>query len=180
MKVKHLVVAMLVLSCLVSVAWAKGSKGGGSTAVLTEGQAEDIIFLREEEKLARDVYLALGAQYGTSIFVNISASEQRHMDSVEKLIDKYGLVDPVTDDTPGFFTNPDIVALYNELMEKGELSLLDALEVGVIIEEMDIADLEEMLDSPETTQADVIRVLTNLLSGSENHLDAFNSALEIY
>lgn len=166
-------IAMAVITSLVLPVFAKGP--GGASAVLTEKQAQDIVFLREEEKLARDVYLAMLDLYGSQIFANISVSEQRHMDSVKTLIDKYGLTDPVVDDTPGAFTNPVLAEIYAQLIAKGSLSLKDALEVGVIIEEMDIHDIELML--LDVTQRDVRNVMTNLLAGSYNHLDAFNQAL---
>ena len=181
MKTKPFLIATVLLICVASPVLAKGGKGngggGGTTPTLTEEEASDLIFLREEEKLARDVYLAMLDLYEAQIFANISVSEQRHMDSVKRLIDKYGLVDPVVDDTPGVFTNSDLGNIYAQLIEKGTHSLEDALEVGVIIEEMDIHDIEvEML--PDATRLDVKRVLTNLLAGSYNHLDAFMKQLD--
>lgn len=181
MKTKQTLIAIAVLACLISPALSKGPYGngsGGATApTLTEKEASDIIFLREEEKLARDVYLAMFDLYEAQIFANISLSEQRHMNAVKNLIDKYDLEDPIVDDTPGVFTNTALAEIYAQLIEKGSLSLEDALEVGVIIETMDINDLQnEML--PDATRLDVIRVLTNLLAGSYNHLEAFTSELE--
>lgn len=179
MKETKLAIVLILMTCLVSPVWAYGGRGNGgsTTPVLTEREAEHLTFLREEEKLARDVYIALANQYGSSIFVTISASEQKHMDSVKGLIDKYGLIDPVVVDTPGVFTNTVIAGIYSDLMGRGVLSLTDALEVGVDIELMDIRDIkDEML--PDVLQADVVRVLQNLLAGSYNHLDAFTGALE--
>lgn len=180
MNVTRFIITMVLLSCMVSPMYAKGAKGngggGGTTPVLTDKVASDLIFLREEEKLARDVYLAMSDLYDAPIFVNISGSEQRHMDSVKRLIGKYGLVDPIVDDTPGEFTNTVLADIYAQLIEKGSLSIKDALEVGVIIEVMDIHDIEvEML--PDATQTDIKRVLANLLAGSYSHLDAFNKSL---
>jgi len=178
MKAKHFVIATVVLACIACPLLAKGGNGngGGTTPVLSDKEASDLVFLREEEKLARDVYLAMFGLYETQIFVNISVSEQRHMDSVKGLLDKYGLEDPVVDDTPGVFTSPVLAEIYVQLIEKGSLSLKDALEVGVIIEEMDIRDIEEEM-LPTATQTDVKRVLANLLAGSYNHLDAFEKSL---
>lgn len=179
MKETKLSIVLILMTCLVSPAWAYGGRGNGgsTTPVLTEKEAEHLTFLREEEKLARDVYIALANQYGSSIFVNISASEQKHMDSVKGLIDKYGLIDPVVDDTPGVFTNTVIAGIYSDLMDKGVLSLQDALEVGMDIEILDIEDIKDVM-LPDVLQADVVRVLQNLLAGSYNHLDAFTGALE--
>ena len=181
MNTKHFVLAMIILicTCLVSPLLAiggNGKGGGGASPILTEKEAADLIFLREEEKLARDVYLALYDVWGTQIFLNISGSEQRHMDSVASLLVKYGVEDPVVNDAPGEFTNNMIAGLYETLVTQGSSSLRDALEVGVIIEEMDIHDIKyEML--PDATQRDVERVLTNLLAGSYNHLDAFEKSI---
>lgn len=180
MKAKYLIIAMtfFICTCIASPLLAKGGagKGGNISPVLTEKEATDLVFLREEEKLARDVYLALFDAWKIQIFINISSSEQRHMNAVANLLDKYGQDDPVIDDTPGVFSNGDLEMLYGSLLEKGILSLQDALEVGVIIEEMDIHDIEvEML--PDVTKTDIKRVLTNLLAGSYNHLEAFENSL---
>ena len=182
MNTKHIVITMAILACIVSPLLAKGGKGkgGGTTApVLSEKEASDLIFLREEEKLARDVYLALYDVWGTSIFLNISASEQKHTDAVKGLIDKYGLVDPVVVDDPGVFTNPDLAQYYIDLVAQGTgegATLEDALNVGVFIEELDIHDIKDLM-LPDATQTDVQRVLANLLAGSYNHLDAFEKLL---
>jgi len=97
------------------------------------------------------------------------------MDSVAKLISKYELDDTVVYNDPGIFLNEDIEILYGDLLEEGEKDLTSALGVGVKIEVMDIGDIEDMLK--ETDKADIERVLSNLLDGSKNHLDAFNTQL---
>jgi hypothetical protein len=138
--------------------------------------------MRQEEKLARDVYLYLEERYGARIFTNISASEQRHMDAIKNLLVRYGIPDPVGQnsnppgqDVEGLFVDPDLQALYDELIVQGSLSLVDALEVGVLIEEKDINDLQEAIRS--TKRRDLKNVYGNLLQGSFNHLDAFNTNL---
>lgn len=130
-----------------------------------------LIAMREEEKLARDVYLALFDKWGVAIFENISQSENRHTEAVKALLDKYGITDPVTDDTPGVFQNPDVQKLYNDLVAQGNVSILDALRVGATIEDMDIYDLNTKLAT--TDNDDITIVYSNLKSGSENHLRAF-------
>src|SRR6056297_3247446 len=102
---------------------------------LTAEDAEEVLWVREEEKLARDVYLTLYEQWGLTTFRNIADSEQKHMDAVkEELIIPYGLEDPVTTDTVGFFTIPELQAITNQLMEKGSASIEDAVEIGMMIE----------------------------------------------
>jgi hypothetical protein len=95
------------------------------------------------------------------------------MDAILYLLGKYGLDDPALDH--GFFQNHNLQDLYEKLVTKGEKSVVDAIEVGVIIEETDIYDIENLL--AETEKTDIIRVYTNLLDGSYNHLDAFKSHL---
>ncbi len=130
-----------------------------------------IIFMREEEKLARDVYLQLADLWGMNIFSNITNSEDTHMDAVLTLIDMKGLVDPVTGLAVGEFENQDLQALYDQLVARGSESLADALLVGAAIEEIDILDLQELL--AETTDESVVEVYQNLLKGSINHLQSF-------
>lgn len=180
MRAKHLIIAAVLVACIVSPLLARGGSGGGQTAVLSNKEASDLIFLREEEKLARDVYLALYDVWATPIFLNISGSEQRHTDSVKNLIIKYGLTDPVADDSRGVFTNPDLAQLYIDLVAQGsgaDATLADAMQVGVTIEDMDIHDIKDLM-LPDATQTDVQRVLTNLLNGSYNHLAAFEKQLD--
>jgi len=136
----------------------------------------DLIFVREEEKLAHDVYNVLYDQYGLNIFANIANSELKHTDAIKLLLDRYGLDDPVGDNGPGEFTNEDLQTLYNDLIDSGSQSLTDALLVGLAIEEIDILDLEEAMARTELPA--ILKVYGNLLNGSHNHLRAFVSTYE--
>ncbi len=142
---------------------------------LTATETATLIFMREEEKLARDVYISMYDLWGAAIFANISVSEQRHMDAVLKMLVKYRVPDPATGNPIGVFKNPDLQKLYDALMVRGRLSLLAALNVGKTIEETDIRDLLKALD--ETTKTDLDRVYGNLLNASYSHLRAFTSYL---
>jgi hypothetical protein len=145
-------------------------------AALTAQEIEYLYFMREEEKVARDVYRVLYAEWGAMVFANIAESEQRHMDAMQGLIARYGLIDPVADDSVGVFANPELAALYEELVQRGRQSLVDALYVGALIEEVDIEDIEHAI---EATDDEVIRyVYENLLRGSRNHLRAFVDNIE--
>jgi len=137
-----------------------------------------LTYMREEEKLARDVYLVLYDKYGLTIFDNISRSEQTHMDAIKTLLDRYGLPDPAADNEVGEFTDPDLQSLYNNLIVQGSTSEVEALKVGVIIEETDIDDLNAGIAS--TKRKDIKTVYSNLLQGSVNHLKAFVSNLAKY
>ncbi len=143
------------------------------TAQLTDQEITDLLHMREEEKVARDVYLKFYEMYNMPIFNNIAQSEQRHMDAVLNLLNGYGLADPVAGMGAGEFT-PAFQSLYNDLVAKGN-TLIGAYEVGVQIEELDIADLEVCISSTEVQN--IITVYNNLLAGSGNHLKAFNSKL---
>jgi len=145
---------------------------------IDEQTQADLQFMREEEKLARDVYLELADTWNLAVFENIAQSEQRHMDSVENLVDKYGIDDPVLNESErGNFVNPDLQALYEQLLLDGSDSATDALFVGALIEEVDINDLQSAIET--TSAPDVLRVYENLLRGSRNHLRAFVAKLEL-
>lgn len=154
-----------------------GSCGASATAVgsLSEFEEQTLIYIREEEKLARDVYNALYEEWGVAQFSNIAASESRHMASAKRLLDRYGLADPAAEDTPGVFVNDDLQAAYDELVARGTVSVEDAFQVGVMIEQLDITDLQELIDA--TDGADITRVMENLLRGSQHHLAAFTALL---
>jgi hypothetical protein len=137
---------------------------------LNQAETDALLFMWEEEKLARDVYTALGAVWTKPLFGNIAASEQIHMDSVKELLDRYGLAAP-TDDVAGVFANAELQTLYTQLVAQGNVSELDAVKAGAAIEEIDILDLQERL--AQTDQADIQQVFNALLSGSYNHLNAF-------
>ncbi len=144
-----------------------------STGQLSRQEIESVLLMREEEKLARDVYVTLGETWNVAIFANIAQSESRHMAAMARLIQRHNLTDPVVDNTVGVFSNSKFTQLYQDLVRTGSVSLQDAYGVGVQIEELDIADLKEGLTS--VTHSDVQRVYGNLLRGSQNHLRAFTS-----
>jgi hypothetical protein len=146
----------------------------GITEELTASDIEALIFMREEEKLAHDVYLALYNQWGATIFQNISRSEQTHTEAVKSLLAAYQIDDPASEQL-GKFTNADLQTLYDELVERGSLSLTAALRVGAAIEEIDILDLQQRL--AQTENSSVIRLFNNLLQGSNHHLNAFTTIL---
>ena len=135
-----------------------------------------LTFMREEEKLARDTYLTLYDLWGSQIFSNIARSEQVHMDAVGTLLDRYGITDPAAGNAIGAFADPALQALYDDLVDLGSQSLVDALTVGAIIEETDIADLFDELAAAE--HSDIQRLYQNLENGSENHLRAYVSTLQ--
>jgi len=158
-----------------------GSTGSlsAATALVEALSAEEIaglLFMREEEKLAHDVYVALFAKWGHNVFDQISLSESEHTEAVRLRIVAHGLEDPAASNPPGVFENDDLQALYNQLVAMGQPSLIEALKVGCLIEEKDIRDINEkkaeVIDEP-----DIVQVYDHLLCGSRNHLRAFNDTL---
>jgi hypothetical protein len=141
---------------------------------LSEAEISDLLYMREEEKLARDVYLALGRRWNIQTFSNIANSEQTHTDSVLRLIERYGLTDPASTEE-GVFSNETLQKLYDDLLAEGSESRTAALTVGARIEDLDIMDLDTALD--RTDNEDIALVYGNLRRGSENHLRAFNRQL---
>lgn len=139
---------------------------------LSQEEQEALIYLREEEKLAHDVYVTLYEKWGTRVFDNISASETKHMASMKSLLDNYGLADPVGDNGIGVFAEPELQQLFDALISQGNASEAEALKVGVAIETKDIEDLERLIAL--TTHSDIKDVAANLLDGSKNHLVAFS------
>ncbi len=132
---------------------------------------ENLVFMFEEEKLARDIYTALNAHWNQRVFENISRSEQTHMDRIAALWNAYGISNPAASLPHGQFRNPELQALYNTLLTRGRSSLEEAYRVGANIERLDIADLQKALAG--NLPADVKTAYEDLLRGSENHLRAF-------
>ena len=152
-----------------------GADDWGPSTVLSDAEVDHLVFMREEEKLAHDVYLALFDHWDLPLFDNIAQSEATHTEAVKDLLDKYDIPDPADASPPWVFANSDLQKMYNNLTEQGTTSLSAALKVGAAIEEIDIFDLQSALEETET--ADIKRVYENLLKGSENHLRAFTSTL---
>jgi hypothetical protein len=144
---------------------------------LNEEDMDGLIFMREEEKLARDVYIFLYDMYGVKSFDNISKSEQVHMDVILDLLEKYDIEDPALEEN-GKFTNEELQQLYDQLIEQGRESETAALKVGATIEDVDIRDLDMFIAA--TTQQDVIDGYELLNCGSRNHMRAFVRQLDNY
>ncbi|MDF1567111.1 MAG: DUF2202 domain-containing protein [Spirochaetaceae bacterium] len=157
---------VILISVLLTVALSAGEG-------ITESQEEGLLYMLEEEKLARDVYTVLGENWNIRVFSNIASSEEEHRSRVQYLADKYRLDYTIL--PPGDFVDPDLQSLYDQLTAQGLSSLTQAFEVGKAIEVLDIQDLDAMIaqDFPE----DIEVVLKALRRGSENHLAAFERQL---
>ena len=156
---------------------APGGGGGGGLVPLSADEETGLLFMREEEKLARDSYITLGGLWGLPVFANISGSEQTHMDAVKTMLDKYGVPDPVAiEPNVGRYVDQELQDLYDDLMDLGDESAMAALFVGGAIEETDMVDIQHWIDL--SGHDDVIGVYESLLCGSRNHLRAFVGQIE--
>lgn len=142
---------------------------------LTPDEEAMIIYMREEEKLAHDIYTELAGIYTIMAFDNISAAETRHVNRVIYLLNHFGIEDPASDE-PGEFVNEELGALYAELLETGKASLIQGLFVGATIEDRDIHDLDSLIQN--TSDPIIIEIFECLSCGSRNHLRAFTSLLD--
>ncbi len=139
---------------------------------ISPAEKAGLLFMREEEKLARDVYLTLYDTWTQQIFQNIANSEQTHTDAMLTLLAAYDIPDPVGSNPIGVFVDSDLQSMYDSLVIQGYASLIDALQVGAAIEEIDIIDIERRKEEVIGND-DIIETYDMLLKGSRNHLRAF-------
>lgn len=145
-----------------------------STAMPNETEIAFLLQMKEEEKLAHDVYSVLFEKWDNKIFSNIATAESKHLNAIILLLKTYGVADTLISEQ-GAFSNSEIKALYDELALKGTSSVEDALKTGALIEEMDINDLQNALGKISNENINI--VFENLQKGSRNHLRAFNRQL---
>lgn len=142
---------------------------------MDETEKTALLKMVEEEKLARDVYIALAEKWDINPFINIAKAEQVHMLQVQALLEKYK-IDYVAQEESKFSSH-DVQELYNQLVQQGSTSQIEAFKVGMLIEEMDIADINSEI--VKVDNEDIKQIFVNLRQGSENHLMAFNRQLLI-
>lgn len=168
--------SLIITSCSndeIDAVTATGINDETATQIsLTTNELDDLLFLREEEKLARDVYLFSFEKYNMQIFKNISNSEVQHMSNVLQLLNTYNIDDPASTEI-GVFNNSVLQTIYNELIEQSSISLIEALKVGDKIEDLDIRDLA--LNELRTDKSDLLSIYGSLKCGSRNHLRSFHS-----
>jgi hypothetical protein len=145
-----------------------------ASASVSSADAAGLKWMREEEKLAHDVYITLGDLWGSNVFANISQAENTHVSAVGTLLARYDINDPMTTTEVGVFTDPTFTKLYNDLVDTGSQSLIDALTVGALIEDLDIMDLQRLA----STSPDIAIVYDALELGSRNHMRAFYRQLQ--
>ncbi len=177
MKTKiYFIAALLTLTSIIAAVFPDSTNKctyrlSSASESITPQEEQNLIYMREEEKLAHDFYILMEEKYGHRVFKNISGAETRHGTFVKELLDRYSVADPSTGKNTGDFTNPDFTSLYKSLTDKGNISLNEALKCGAEIEELDIADLNTRID--ESSSQDIKQTFMNLRIGSERHLQAF-------
>jgi len=179
-KLLTLVLAVLLFAASAPIGSAPWS-GTDTNLPLSEEEIAGMLFMREEEKLARDTYILLFDQWNTNVFANIAKSEQQHMDAMQALLDTYGLDDPVQEGTAdelpvGVFVDQYLQAVFDVLVVRGMQSPLEALYVGANIEEVDMRDIQEWIELAH--HADIESTYESLLCGSRNHLRTFVGLIE--
>lgn len=156
------------------------TQANSSTVIedLTQADIDTLLYMYQEEKLAMDVYDNLAIQYDAIIFDKISDAEQMHLSSIENVLLNNNIdIESLQNLGVGEFVDEDLQTLYNTLITQGSVSLEEALNVGVAIENQDIGDLQEYIDS-DSANVSLIGVLSHLETGSEHHLAAFTQTLE--
>ena len=162
-------------SSLATVASASAFDGQALQS-LSVAEAQSLAFMREEERLAQDVYMSSALRWpAVPVFEKIASSEATHTAAVKALLDRYQLPDPMAGLPTGVFFTPDFQALYDALVAASSVSLVEALKVGAQIEELDMRDIEAQMMVVDN--ADILSVYDNLLRGSRNHLRAFMKVL---
>lgn len=168
--------AFVMLALIVSIGCSQEDSGNSAQPTLTSQEISDLLFMYEEEKMARDLYLIGKEKYGGNQFTNISSSEQRHMDAIAEILEAHSIPLPV-EDIRGEFTDEVIIELFNSLEQLVLKSEIDAYRAAALVEETDIADLREAIKN--TTNEDILNVYTHLVCGSGNHIRAFTKKLDM-
>lgn len=165
----------LVLALSLALVAALGAGAATAAATLDAAERDTLLAMREEEKVAHDVYVALAKATGVSAFLRIAASEERHGAAIERMLTLYGIADPTDGYAVGTFPSPDMQRLYDDLVARGSVSRAAAIDVGLWIERHDVADLQAAI--AETDEVPLDRVYGNLLAASQRHLQAFERNL---
>ncbi len=142
---------------------------------ISDAELAGMMRMREEEKLAHDVYLFLAHRWNDPAFANIAQAEQAHMEAMRALMSKYGVPNTLQEDVPGVFTNPYFQNLYHEFTARGAASREGAMEVAATIEDMNIHDLNVMM--AQADNEDIRFVYQNLMAGSMTHMRTYSNLM---
>ena len=165
----------------------------GSDSTLSQELKDAITYMYSEEGLAYDVYMNIYKIQVVQQLQNIAQNaEIKHIEAVNGLERKYDLNITKYPDTDKPYSIEDmnrygsgeypvepIQELYNLLYDKGIQSKQDALEVGCMVEVVDIDDLDTYIGLAEASNApDVLTVFNFLRDGSYSHYWAFDKGLK--
>lgn len=144
---------------------------------LTTADEKTLLYMIEEEKMARDVYAAFEAKWGAAIFNHISEAEGKHFERVLGLAQSQGVKVPnaIEKNKAGQFRNKELQGMYDEFIASGSQSLEAALRVGAVLEETNYRDLSAAIAA--TDNVAVQNTFAQLLDASANHLRAFSRNL---
>ncbi len=160
----------------VAVSQASAATSPAPSATADGAVTSALTFSREEERMARDLYAALAGTYdGARPFSMITKSEDRHFEAVGALLERYKVADPAAGKAAGTYADPAIQKLYDSWLAKGKSSLNAAYQVGVELEQRDVADLNKSIAG--NLPADVDAVFGRLAQGSQRHLAAYQRAV---
>ncbi len=132
---------------------------------ITETEAGDLQLLREEEKLARDLFRDWSDR--SELFGAVAHSKQLHFEIVGALLQRH----QVTDRTlggEGLYVFPQLQTLHQELLARGGSTELEALAAGAELHERDLVGLEEAAGRSQLE--DVRASLAEIQRGARNHL----------
>ncbi len=170
LKVSLLLGIFIFLSCSDN---ENESNSQQNLSTLTQEDRDGLLFMLEEEKLARDTYSYMYSLWGVNQFSNIKNSEQSHMDAIANELDNFNIAYTILPE--GQFSYPELQNFYDQFVIDGQISKLNALSIGATIEDLDIVDLEEYI--LETTNTSIIGIYESLKCGSRNHLRSYVSAI---
>ncbi|NTV17903.1 MAG: DUF2202 domain-containing protein [Bacteroidales bacterium] len=139
-----------------------------STADLTADEIEFIYAVREDEKVARDLYFSFFGTFGLKPFENIGKAEDNHIKATEKLFDYYEIDYPALSEN-GKFENAIRQKLFDSLLLKGTPEL-EAFKVMAMLEESNIVEYGEVLKTIANPNIKI--VIENLARASANHFKA--------
>ncbi|MBV6652764.1 MAG: DUF2202 domain-containing protein [Mameliella sp.] len=148
----------------------------GSTQVqlvLNQQEKNTLIKIAEGEKLAQDVYFDMADLWEAQSFVHFAVAEQQQLSIIQQIAERYNIELPkaVRSAQHGIFDNPEMQEYYISFIQKGQQSLTNANQVGVLIEEMDINALKEAINT--TNNPGLKATYSLLLEVSNDHLAQF-------
>lgn len=159
---------------ILSLTRAGGVASASLLGALTQREKDGLIFIWEEEKAARDIYSSLYEKNNQTIFLDLTRSEESHMDQAKAVIEKYDLSLPR--DVRGAFGNQTLQNIHDRLLAEGLESYDQALKAAAEFEEISIMDLEAELAAAENE--DVRTMYQGLLAGSRKHLRSYVADLK--